>query len=170
LANLLGKKEYKMSPSCSLNVAHTNCSNSSNFSYLYHQNNYLYPDDETSIEESSQRDYIMLNGHKVIFTLNPQSQPAIYYQQSFISTTQEALKRIPFNLSSFLNQELLDKVAIITNYLCQGTAYEYVDKSAEIKKEKMCFFVKHGLCCCKVKFPFLKRDGKVIYKKTEKIK
>ncbi|WP_068468252.1 hypothetical protein [Candidatus Protochlamydia phocaeensis] len=136
-------------------------------SYMHNESGDSFLYSEEDLEEISFLPVIELNGKKVIFTLSPQHQPALYYKKRFISTIRDVLQLVRFFPS--LDQELLDKIATMTNYLYKGTDYEYLPHSAKMKEEEIYFMVKHECELCKVKLPLSEKNCEVIYEEADEI-
>lgn len=110
-------------------------------SYLYsssEHHNYLFPD--TKMDDVSFLPPLEITGKKVIFTFN--RQLALYYDNAFIYSTSNFLKKI--KLPRELNQDLLDKIGTVANYLCGGQDYEYQPGTAKFIGRGIVFLVKKG--------------------------
>lgn len=145
------------------------------FSYLYsspnrnHEESYLFEDPQ--MDEVSYLDPIVIWNKKVNFTLFHQKL-ALYDGKDFILSLPDFLKKADFSskvsLPNNLSQELLDKIAIIANYLHQGKEYEYLKGSAQQQGEKLIFLVKKGSNRWEVTLPSFQIKNEAIYLSTDK--
>ena len=87
----------------------------------------------------------------------------IYYDNTFIDSISEFFKKM--TLSSTLDQELLDSLAIIVNYLAQEKDYEYLQGTAKIKDHMLTFSVTKDTEQYVISLA-LKDDYEISYKKV----
>lgn len=152
------------------------------FAFLYTEGNpsisYLYSEDEQSyrFEDAEMNNFsfippLEIKNKEVIFTLFHQKL-ALYYEHEFIHSLPDFLKKV--TLPNNLNRELLDKIAIMANYLSQGTEYEYQKGTAQQQGEKLFFWVKKGDNRLRVSLPSFQNNNDIKYqaidtkKKSEK--
>lgn len=132
-------------------------------SYIYRSSpnkgspNYLFHDPQ--MDQFSFIHAIEILEKKVIFTIH--TQLAIYYDDTFFFSLPELLQKI--KLPKNLSQELLDKIAIIANYLAQGQKYEYEKGSAKEKDAALNFIVKSGDNYYQVNAPSYFETAEIIY-------
>ncbi len=134
-------------------------------SYVYKNSsrqNYLFEDPK--MERYSFLPSFEINGKKVIFTIN--TRPAIYYQQTFVYSISDLFKKIqsPQNLDS----ELLEKIAIIINFLSGGKEYKYLKGTAKQVGEGLTFKVLKNCTPFQVTLPSLKKENSTaIYEEND---
>ncbi len=133
---------------------------SSCFSYLYNSDHTAYRFADPHMEDFSLLRTIEILGKKVIFTINPQR--VLYYDSGFINSLPELFAKIKFPQN--LNQEMLDKIAIIANYLSLGEEYKYLRTTAKQLSGELTFLVQKGEEeCCRVTLPSFKDNTKTQY-------
>lgn len=133
------------------------------YSYMYSQSQTVglcFPDDD--LDDCSLLPALKLNGHKLLFMLGKNQQPAIYYNRELITSLPELICKI--SLPAQLDQALLNKISTIANYLVYGKEFEYIDNSARMEGEKLIFAVKKGEEDYEVKIPSLKKNCTIDYR------
>lgn len=133
-------------------------------SYLYPPDRQSYLFSDPQMDQFSFIPAIELKDKKLIFTIN--RRLAVYYEDTFFFSLPELLKKV--KLPEGLSQELLDKVAIIANYLAQGEEYEYIKGTAKEKDHTLNFLVKKGNNCCCVTVPSYREADEIQYEKIDK--
>lgn len=104
-------------------------------SYLYLSEgcqSYLFSISECTKENCSFIPSFKINGKKVFFTFN--GKHVLDCENELIYSFEELIKKI--GLPKDLNQEELDKIAIIVNYLSQGQSYTYIHQTAKQEEGK----------------------------------
>jgi len=114
------------------------------FSYLYSEGNtnYHYPH---LLDDYSFLPTLEFNQKKIIFTFN--QRYALYHEQEFIYSIKELIQKI--KLPQSLDQNILDQIAMIANYLAQGKTYECLPKTTKLEGKELSFTVKPSFCCKK---------------------
>jgi hypothetical protein len=133
-------------------------------SYLYNSDRATYRFIDPQIDQFSFLSPIEIKGKKVIFTVNP--QPILYYNNSFIKSLPELFQKV--TLPQNLNQEMLDKIAIIANYLSVGKEYEYFPTSAKQQSGELTFLATKGKKYYRVTLPSFKENERAQYEEIEK--
>lgn len=134
------------------------------FSYLYSsfcREDYRFEDPE--MEQVSLRTSLEITEKKVIFTFN--LRHAVYYDHSFIYSISKFIEKIkpPKNL----DKDMLEKIAIVANYLSKGEEYEYLTGTAKQTDTGLHFLVKKGTSLCQAILTSLKEDAEVCYQKSQ---
>src|SRR5262245_1231351 len=115
------------------------CSGSSPpISYLYNSKRTAYQFVDPQMDDYSLLPQVEINGKKVIFTIN--LRPTLYYDNGFINSLPDLFKKVKFPQN--LKQEMLEKIAIIANYLSLGEEYQYLPTTAIQQNGELTFFVK----------------------------
>jgi hypothetical protein len=141
-----------------------NIGNPPSVSYLYSSNRQSYLFTDPQMDQFSFIPAIELKDKKLVFTIN--KKLAVYYDNTFFFSLPELVKKV--QLPHSLNQELLDKIAIIANYLAQGEEYEYVTGTAKEKDSMLNFLVKKGENRCRVTVPSYRENAEITYEKIDK--
>jgi hypothetical protein len=137
----------------------------SSYSYIYQSNHNRYQYLDPEMDQFSYLPVIKLKEKQVIFTINPEE--VIYYENAFFSSLPKLLNRI--KPPKTLDQDLLDKIALIANYLAQGKEYEYLQGTAKQQGEKLTFLVKKrgGESHCRVTLPNFQKDEEIQYEEVD---
>lgn len=134
-------------------------------SYLYTSDgkDYLFPQDV--MEEQSLIPSFHLEHMQIIFTFH--DAYALYVDHSFIYSVDELMRKI--NSSVEINQDFLDKIAIIINFLANGDLYTYVERSVSLKEASFSFLVQRGDSFYNVSVASITQKSVVHYQQTEVI-
>lgn len=126
---------------------------------------YLFQDPK--MEECSFIPPIEFEGKTVIFTFH--HHPALYFDRKFIYSISSLLERV--SIPTNLNQEMLDKIATIANYLNpnQEEKCEYLSHSAKQIDAGISFFVKKEKNLCQVTIPSLKNTQNILYEEMNQM-
>ena len=124
------------------------------YSYLYNSNRSRYTFDDPEIGKFSYiQEEININGKPVCLTIN--ETRVIHYDGSFFYSLSDFSKKI--HLPQQLDQDLLDKIALIANYLAGGEECEYEKGTAQILDNDILYRVKNEIHYCRARL-FFSRD------------
>lgn len=112
-------------------------------------NSICFPNFSDHLEKCSLLPSCNINGKKVFFTYRC-SNYVVYYDGEFIESSNEIFNKI--SLTSNLNSEVLDKIALVVNFLSEGKNYEYIPNSANYKEKNLWFNAKKGTNTYKVNY------------------
>lgn len=95
-----------------------------------------------SIVSSSIIPSIIINQTLVAFTLNDEQKPAVFLNKKRITNFKEVIDEL--GLSGNFSKKLLNDIALISNYLLDGTKYVYVTRTASLRENNFSYIVKEG--------------------------
>ena len=105
---------------------------------------YLHTDDHSSLlfssslrVEDSLIPPVKLGEENVLFLLDEEMQPSLFFKKKYIHTFCDLIKQI--TLPSKPNKDFLEKIATIANYLCHGTTSMCISDSVKQKKKGLEF-------------------------------
>lgn len=133
------------------------------YSYLYSYDRQSYAFDDPEMDKFSYIPAIEFQKKTVTFTRN--IDRAIYYDSNFYFSVPEFLNKI--QLPNTLDQDLIEKIAIIANYLAKGEKCKYEMGTAQILDNHLNFLVKNGTEFCKVRLPSFTDDDTIVYEEIE---